>query len=79
MFSAELGMVVSRPCWFLVFWLKTAGFISLGFFPVHVIISLRGFGISWGTRRGIIVGALGGFFILVRGWYRYRRYWQVGG
>jgi len=72
MFSAKLGMVVSRACWFLLLWLL------LDLFPFHVIVSLRGLGISWGTRLGIVVEALGGF-ILMRGSCRYRRHWQVGG
>jgi len=70
-------MVVSRPCWFPVFWLWLDLF-PWDLFPVHVMVSLRGLGISWGTRLGIVVEALGGFY-LVRGWYRYRRYWRVGG
>jgi len=47
MFSAELGMVVSRPCWFPVFWLRLDLFpwdssCSCNSFPLGVIVFPRG-------------------------------------
>jgi len=70
MLSAELGMVVSRPCWLFLRWSCNC-FLSGSCFRVLIVFGWIAFA-DKSAQLGNVVEALGGF-ILVRGWCPYRR------